>query len=117
LRVTRRRADPWAPLERRRRRARRELARELEHAASARDELLALQKFLAARTAERPEAWQGRDLNAWFAEQCPDVPRELVLELEQLVLGLEASVWGGVNASNGRKSAMELAQRLEGAGL
>jgi hypothetical protein len=45
------------------------------------------------------------------------VPRELVLELEQLVLGLEASVWGGVNASNGRKSAMELAQRLEGAGL
>ena len=117
LRVARRRADPWAPLERRRRRARRELQRELERADSARLELVALFNFLAARSGERPEAWQGRNLSEWFAQKCPEVPRELQTELERLIHALEAAAWGGGPRPAIRGPALELAKRLEGGGL
>jgi hypothetical protein len=116
-RIARKRADPWAPLERRRRRARRGLARELARADSARAELFALQEFLAARSAERPEAWAGRDLGAWFAQKCPQVPRELVAELERQVGALEAAAWGGGSRPNVREPVLDLARRLEGVGL
>jgi hypothetical protein len=59
--VRRRRGDPDAPVERRRRRARRDLARDLAAAEDESDELHALLRFLAARTREPDWAWVGRD--------------------------------------------------------
>ncbi len=115
--IARRRGDPWAPEAKRRRRARQQLARELAGAQSSRAELEALQNFLGARTAERPEAWQGRDIGAWFARQTHQVPPEAVLELERLVHDLEAAAWGGVGRPAVRERALQLAQALERGGL
>ncbi len=116
-RVARRRGDPWAPRERARRRARKQLARELSGATSARAELVALQNFLGARTAERAEAWEGRDIQGWFARQAHQVPAAAVLELERLVDELEAAEWGGVPRSGGRARALEVAETLVRGGL
>ena len=58
--VRRRRGDPGAPLERRRRRARRRLARELSRASAPSEQLAAFTTFLAARTREPEAAWIGR---------------------------------------------------------
>jgi hypothetical protein len=119
-RIARRRGDPWAPAERRRRRAKAQLARELSQASSARAELGALQSFLGARTAERPEAWQGRDAARWFSAQAIDVPPDVVGELQQLIADLEAAAWGGAKApAQGalRERALSVAERLVRGGL
>lgn len=59
--VRRRRGDPDAPLERRRRRALKALGKELGRASEPSEELRALLRFLAARTRESDWAWVGRD--------------------------------------------------------
>lgn len=115
--VLRRRGDPWAPLAQKRNRARRELERELSAADSARADLAALQRYLGARTAESPAAWQGRDLEAWFARHAASVPGELVRELSRLTLELEAAAWGGGARPATRERAAALVQGLERSGL
>ncbi|MBK7874543.1 MAG: BatD family protein [Planctomycetes bacterium] len=64
----RKQGDPDAPRARARRTARKTLGRELEGAAKASDQARALERFLAARTGERPTAWLGRDVVAWVEE-------------------------------------------------
>ncbi|HTF87203.1 MAG TPA: BatD family protein [Planctomycetota bacterium] len=119
-RVARRRGDPWAPLERRRRRAKAQLARELAQADSPRAELGAVQNFLGARTAEVPEAWQGRDLREWFARHSIAVEPEVIRELQGLIAELEAATWGGARRpaqSSVRERALSVADRLVRGGL
>jgi len=60
--IRRRRGDPGAPLERRRRRAPRQLRRALARDPSPTGALVAFDRFLAARTREPDEAWTGRAL-------------------------------------------------------
>lgn len=117
VRITRRRGDPWTERARRRRRARRELLRELARSDSARADLEALGRYLAARTAQVPEAWQGRDLAAWFATHAPDVPRSAVESLALLVRELEASAWGGAARPATRERASSVTAELERSGL
>jgi hypothetical protein len=99
LRSTRRRrGDPGAPLERRRRAARRRLARALRRAADARAELDAFAAFLAARTREPDEAWVGRDARAWRAQdeaRFSDVAPGAVEALAAIQARLERAVYGG----------------------
>ena len=119
-RIARRRGDPWTPIERRRRRARAQLARELTRAATPRAELVALQDFLGARSAERPQAWQGRDIAAWFARQSIAVPPDAVNDLQRLIADLEAAAWGGAEVppqTAVRERALSLALRLVRGGL
>ena len=62
--LVRRRGDPAAPVERRRRAARRRLARELKRTASAGEQTRAVVRFLSARTRDADQAWLGRSLAA-----------------------------------------------------
>ncbi len=87
----RRRFDPDAPSERARRRARRELRKALGAAAGAREQLTAIHGFVGARTAQAPQAWEGRKL----AEALPPSQRERARALEECVTALERAVWGG----------------------
>ncbi len=119
-RIARRRGDPWAPMERRRRRAKAQLARDLDKADSPRAELGALQDFLGARTAERAQAWQGRDVGAWFARQSLAVAPDAVNDLERLIAELEAAAWGGAPKpaqAAVRERALSVAERLVRGGL
>jgi oxygen tolerance protein BatD len=98
--AARRRQDPREPAERRRRLARKELQRALARAGlapqgAARAELDAFEEFLAARTRERREAWEGRDASAWFAERHSGSPQpELIREIAGLLRELERAAWG-----------------------
>ncbi len=93
----RRRGDPDAPLERRRRAARRRLGAALRSASKADEQLRALHAFLAARTREPSQAWVGRDVEEYVAEQRgPDAAAdEQARALAQLVLRLEQEAYGG----------------------
>jgi hypothetical protein len=115
--AAKRRGDPWAPAARRRRRARKELERELAASQSARSDLEALQRFLAARTAENPEAWMGRDVGDWFASHAAEVPPAVVQDVQRLVGELEAAAWGGARRPSTRERAQRLALDLERGGL
>jgi hypothetical protein len=116
LRLARGRRDPDAPLERRRRRARRELARALARAAGPREELDALNAFLAARTREPEQAWLGRDPRAALPE---GVSPEALRELAGLVAELERGAYGGAADGGrvGRGRVLGVADRLIGSGL
>lgn len=115
--VLRRRAgDPAAPLERRRRRARRELERALARADGAQEELAAFLAYLAARTRESPQAWSGRDLARWSASDgvaLEDGARE---QGAALLERLEEAVYGG-GAPAGREAILATAALLERSGL
>ncbi len=89
--VVRRRYDPDAPRERARRRARRELGRALGAGGGAREQLTAIHRFLGARTAQTPQAWEGRKAS----EALPPSQRERARALEECVCALERAVWGG----------------------
>jgi hypothetical protein len=108
--------DPGAPLERRRRRAARALARALARADDPAGQLAALHEFLAARTREHAEAWNGRDLVRWAAARAPGLPHEVVREAAQALAGLEAAVYGG-GAPPAREKIGALARTLQEAGL
>ncbi|MEM7308185.1 MAG: BatD family protein [Planctomycetota bacterium] len=114
----RRRGDPSAPLERRRRGARRKLARALGQAGTPEEELRALHAFLAERTREPDHAWVGRDLEQ--AERrngtSGSAPGDLG-ELRTLLERLEAAVWTGRGERVGRDEVLAVADRLMGAGL
>ena len=98
--VVRRRGDPNAPIERRRRNARRALSRALRSSGvdPARETLAAFTAFLAARTREPVEAWTGREAAAFVRERgvADPAPVEAVCSfierLEDAVFGAGASV-------------------------
>ncbi|HUR29254.1 MAG TPA: hypothetical protein VM509_13785, partial [Planctomycetota bacterium] len=92
----------------------------LSRASTARDDLGALQDFLGARTAEQPEAWQGRDVRAWFEKQALAVPPEVVRDLQSLIAELEAAAWGNAALparTAVRERALSVAERLVRGGL
>ena len=108
--------DPGAPLERRRRRAARELARALARAADPAAQLSALHEFLAARTREGAEAWNGRDFGGWAGAHAPALPQGVVREATQALASLEAAVYGGAAPPEGER-IRALARTLQEAGL
>jgi oxygen tolerance protein BatD len=112
----RRAGDPGAPLERRRRRAPRELARALTRAADAPARQAAVLEFLAARTREAPAAWAGRDFAPWAAERLPALPEAERRETSAALGALEAAVWGGGAAPDPAR-LQALARRLTEVGL
>jgi hypothetical protein len=112
----RRAGDPGAPLERRRRRAQKELVRALERAAEPKSLELALHAFLAARTREDVPAWTGRDFEAWARQHAPALAPEVRARATQALRALEAGVWGG-QAPPERAALRALAQELVEAGL
>ncbi len=100
--VARRRADPNHPLERRRRRAPKELARALQSAADARARLDGLHEFLGARTREPAQLWVGRSAKAWAAsaeqrrgglEPMPRLSSERAGQLDMAVEALERAAY------------------------
>ena len=122
--VRRRRGDPSAPRERRRRKARKMLVRELRRANDAEDRLGALMGFLAARTDESQEAWIGRDPLLWVSELSSSDSRfkkleatEAMTHTRDLMLALERATWGGETKSPQAKDILALADELVEAGL
>jgi hypothetical protein len=108
--------DPGAPLERRRRRALRELERALGASGDARDDLRAWCDFLAARSREGQGAWIGRDsaegVRAGARALSPEGARELARQIE----ALERAAYGGGARCDGA-ALRTLARRLVGEGL
>jgi hypothetical protein len=102
--VVRRRGDPNAPASRRRRAARRRLARELRGATTAGGQSRALCDFLGARSCEEPEAWEGRDLRAWFESSGLSIDSEAIDELVSVGEELDRRRWAGDDSvlENGR---------------
>lgn len=119
--AVRRRGDPAAPLERRRRGARRRLARALARARGPQEELEAVYAFLAERTRSPEGAWVGADLEQALA---PTVEEEAA-RAQALVDRLEGSVWSGRNGSEvpggaeraGRDEILRVADALIARGL
>ncbi|MCE9595924.1 MAG: BatD family protein [Planctomycetes bacterium] len=110
----RRRGDPNAPAERRRRRARKNLERELARAADARGRMEAFCEFLGARSKEPREAWIGRRVDA--ASAAP-IETELAHELERELALLERSAWSGEAQDVDSGRVLALADRLIAGGL
>ncbi len=122
--VRRRRGDPDAPLERRRRRAEKSLARDLASARDAAEELQALLRFLSARTREPEWAWVGRDplehVEAEPSGERVEELRESARELSETLARLERSVYSAGGNGDGRPKRDEiltLAHRLVRGGL
>ena len=93
--LRRRRGDPDAPAARRRRAAVRRLKRDLQRARDARDQAHALYEFLGARSGEEPEAWEGRDVEGWFAEHELASSAESLERLVAVGAELDARRWAG----------------------
>jgi hypothetical protein len=113
--VRRRRGDVDGPRERRRRRARRTLARELRGASSAGEQLTVLREFLGARTREAPYQWVGRR-----AALQPSLAAGPAAELDALVERLERAAYAGTAEGAQTVASAEVlavADRLLGGGL
>ncbi|MCK6447285.1 MAG: BatD family protein [Planctomycetes bacterium] len=108
----RRRGDPDAPAEKRRRRAKKTLERELAHAADPRARFDAFCEFLGARTKESREAWIGRRRAQGVALD-PALETELVRLLEEL----ERAAWSGERRDVDAAQLNSLAERLIRGGL
>jgi len=122
--VVRRRGDPSTPAARRRRSARRRLAKDLSSAKGPEDELRALYAFLAARTGEPPEAWVGRDVvdaarTGGGGAASNRVEPESAEKLARTIERLETAVWSGRNGHAAVPAAdvLSLADRLMKEGL
>ena len=119
----RRRVDPDAPLEKRRRRARKALARALRDEDDPAGHLLAFTTFLAARTREPDEAWTGRDPEEWSAarangarERNGSQPAQEWRSAAELMARLEAGVYGD-GGPVGSDEVLEVADGLVRSGL
>ncbi|MFT4541558.1 MAG: hypothetical protein ACI841_000208 [Planctomycetota bacterium] len=108
--------DPSSPGERAKRRARRKLARSLRKCSGARDEILALSTFLAARTGEVPEAWVGRDSRLW-AKAKGGIDEDAAQALWSAHDQLDREVYAGSNAGLGATVILALADRMMKGGL
>ena len=113
----RRRRDPDAPLERRRRAARRALGRGLAAARGAKEQLDLLNVFLAARTRELDQAWSGRDVERSAASGALPLDVERARALAELVAELEQSAYGGDGRALPRERILGVARELMRAGL
>jgi hypothetical protein len=92
--VVRRRGDPDAPAARARRAARRALQKELARSKTASDQARALEAFLGARTGEHPQAWIGRDAEAWSSAFVrPRLSPESAKDLKSLMGRLDERAW------------------------
>jgi hypothetical protein len=112
----RRGRDPGAPLERRRRNALRQLERALRASRGPGDDHTALLDFLASRTRESRESWEGRDLARWAAAAAPELPAELRMRAASLQDELDAALWGGGRAPEHAR-VLAVARELTEAGL
>jgi hypothetical protein len=115
--AVRRRRDPDAPLERRRRAARRELKRALARAGGPKDELEALHAWLAARSREAPQAWLGRDVKSAAARGSGAWNGAGADELAALIDELERAAYGGGSSAGGGGRVLAVADRLAKEGL
>jgi hypothetical protein len=112
--AVRKRGDPSTPAAKRRRRAKKELARELERAAEPLAAQAAFCEFLAARTAQPREAWIGARVDGEINERVGDeLARELDLELAEL----ERAAWSGKSREVDKRKVLALADRLIAGGL
>lgn len=114
-RSVRRRADPAAPVERARRRARGVLVRQLGRAGGPSDQQRALHDYLAARSREPRESWVGRELAR--SARVTGVPEERLGQLEELLADLDRAVYAGGSSSVDRARIMKVVDGLKGAGL
>ena len=114
--IRRRRGDPNGPLERRRRRARKQLARDLAKASSSKDELKALNDFLAARSRESQVAWVGRDPVEHLTDAFGDTSERLAKVIGRLERGAYASSKNG-DETTPESELLELADQLIRSGL
>jgi len=115
--AVRRRGDPNAPLERRRRRALRRLGRELSSATQASAQALALARFLAARTREPDHAWVGRDPREWVNSGGGALAEEALSSLEAITAELDEKAWAGGDESLDAARVRRVASTLLGGGL
>ena len=111
--AVRRRGDPGSLVARRRRGARRKLARELGRAADARAQSIALAEFLAARTGEHAASWDGRDPVAWAREhEASERGLAAARELGALQAELDRNAWAGSGAVVERARVLAAADRF-----
>lgn len=114
----RRSGDPNAPAARARRNALRRLNRELDRAETASDQSLAVRRFLGARSAESPEAWEGRRVVEWFEDLDGPFDDPFRLEsarrLQSLMHDLDQDIWAGSNAPLERTRIAEVAREVVG---
>jgi hypothetical protein len=115
-RSVRRRGDPASLQARRRRRARKQLARRLTHARDAREQAEALRAFLGDRTDEAETAWEGRDVTQ-YAATAEDVDSDSVVALASLLEELDASIWSGDGAAIDTARLLNVADDAVGGGL
>lgn len=117
--AVRRRGDPDSAEARRRRGALRRLTKELRGAASAGAQAAALQRFLAARSGEGPQAWEGRDPRAWAesAQGAGRLDAGRVRELARLVAELDARRFAGGEEPLDPSRILECARSLVQGGL
>lgn len=115
--IVRRRGDPDAPAARRRRAARKKLGRELRGARTAGEQAQALFEFLGARSGELAEAWEGRDVAAWFRARELRVKAETASELAALTAELDRRHWAGDDAPLEPARVTAIADRLLEEGL
>jgi len=109
--LVRRSHDPDAPRERARRGARKQLRRALKGARDPRAQLVAINAFLASRTSETPEAWEGRRVR----EALPRSQSERAKALDECIAELERAVWGGQGgALDGRRVEQAADEALAG---
>lgn len=115
----RRQGDPASPAARARRRARKELDRGLSAAGRASEQARALQVFLSSRSGEKPEAWVGRDVQAWAQARPADArpAAEALRALAALESELDREVWGGRDAPLERARIVAVADALLKGGL
>ncbi len=116
----RRAGDPDAPAARARRAALRTLRRELASASTASAQSLALRRFLAARSGETPEAWDGRPATQWYEERArreADEPPRAIVELDALQRELDEQVWAGADGAVDRARIESVARELVGGAL
>ena len=113
----RKQGDPDAPRARARRNAAKVLARELGSAAKASEQARALERFLAARTGESPNAWLGRDVVAWTEESGASLGVDDARALAATRAKLDEREWAGTDQPIERAELVALAERLVKGGL
>jgi len=114
--VRRRRGDPGAPLERRRRRARKRLARASAGEVGPAALLAAFDGFLAARSRDPEEAWMGRKLAGSEAALTRDATPADLEAADVLRERLDRAVYGAGEAVSTRE-VLAMAERLMKGGL
>ena len=115
--LVRRGGDPDAPIARARRAAPKRLRRELAGARTASAQSRALERFLAALTAEREQAWLGRDPVAWAASRGGALDEARAKELAELFARLDERTWAGRDEPLDAAAVLAVAERAAKGGI